>query len=144
MAELKTNVKAVWNGGTAGDGTLKAGNLDTKIAIPKFLNGSGNGAGPKELLVSSATTCYIATLTSILENRKLPVVEHTITSEAIKSDQEFSITHYPVIVLSADATEADVKSAERAIEGADRACEVGNLLKKAGIVIEAKGKVSLK
>ncbi len=144
MAELKTNVNAVWNGGTTGNGILKAAYLDTKIAIPTDLKGSGNGTDPKELLVSSATTCYIATLTSILENRKLPIIKHIVNSEATISDNVFTITHNPQIVLSNEATKAQIQSAERAIVGADRACEVGNLLKKAGVIIETKGNVSLK
>jgi lipoyl-dependent peroxiredoxin len=144
MAEMKTNLNIVWQGGATGNGTLKAEYLDTNIAIPKSLGGSGNGTDPKELLVSSATTCYITTLAYMLESRKLPVVELTISSEGTISDDGFTITHAPQIVLSADATENQVQSAERAIEGADKGCEVGNLLKNAGVVIEAKGKVSLK
>ena len=144
MAEMKTNLNIVWNGGIVGDGTLKAEYLDTRIAIPKALGGSGNGADPKELLVSSATTCYITTLAYMLESRKLPVVELTISSEGTISDSGFNITHAPQIVLSADATENQVQSAERAIGGADKGCEVGNLLKNAGVVIETDGKVSLK
>jgi peroxiredoxin-like protein len=144
MAELKTTVNIAWNGGATGNGTLKAEYLDTKVAIPTSLGGSGNGADPKELLVSSATTCYIATLTYMLESRKLPIVQLTLNSEASISDKGFNITHAPQIVLAADATEDQVQSAERAIEGADKGCEVGNLLKKAGVVIEAQGKVSLK
>ena len=85
-----------------------------------------------------------ATLIFMLEIRKLPVVELTVNSEATVSDNGFNIIHYPQIVLSADATEDQVQSAQRAIEGADRSCEVGNLLKKAGVVIEAQGNVSLK
>jgi peroxiredoxin-like protein len=144
MAELKTNVHITWNGGTTGNGTLKAEYLDTKVAIPTPLGGSGNGADPKELLVSSASTCYIATLTYILESRKLPVVELIMNSEASISDKGFNITHTPHIVLASNATEDQVQSAERAIEGADKGCEVGNLLKKAGVFIEVQGKVSLK
>lgn len=139
MAELKTNVNAVWNGGTTGNGTLKAAYLDTKIAIPTDLKGSGNETDPKELLVSSATTCYIATLTSILENRKLPIIKHIVNSEATISDNVFTISHNPQIVLSAEATEAQIQSAERAIVGADRACEVGNLLKKQVWLLKRKG-----
>ena len=143
MAELTTNVDVVWNGGKTGQGTLKAEFLDTQVAIPIALEGSGDGADPKELLVSSAVTCYIATLTSILENRKLPIVENTMKSKGSISDDGFKITHYPKIVLSNDATEAQRKAAERAIEGADRACDIGNLLKKAGVIIESQGQVSL-
>lgn len=143
MTEMKTNLNIVWQGGAAGSGTLKAEYLDTKIAIPKSLGGSGNGTDPKELLVSSATTCYITTLAYMLESRKLPVVELTISSEGTISDDGFNITHNPQIVLSADATENQIQAAQRAIEGADKGCEVGNLLKNAGVVIEAIGKVSL-
>ncbi|WP_144529284.1 OsmC family protein [Peribacillus simplex] len=69
--------------------------LDTKIAIPTSLGGSGNGANPKEVLVASVTTCYAATLTFVLESRKLPVAELTVNSEASISDNEFKIIHYP-------------------------------------------------
>lgn len=144
MTELKTSLNIVWHGGATGNGTLKADYLDTKVAIPTSLGGSGTGTDPKELLVSSAATCYIATLTYMLESRKLPVVEHLINSEAVISDNGFNITHYPQIILSADVTETQIQSAQRAIEGADKACEVGNLLKNAGVVIEVEGKVSLK
>jgi peroxiredoxin-like protein len=144
MADMKINVNAVWDGGVTGNGTLKSENLDTKIAIPTFLGGSGNGANPKEILVSSVTTCYTATLTFVLESRKLPVVELTVNSEANISDNEFKITHYPKIVLSAEATEKQVQSAQKAIDTADRGCEVGNLLKKADVIIKVQGKVSLK
>ncbi|WP_185907913.1 OsmC family protein [Psychrobacillus soli] len=144
MAEMKTSLNIVWHGGVTGNGTLKAEYLDTKVAIPTSFGGSGNGADPKELLVSSAATCFIATLTYMLDSRKLPVVEHTINSEVMISEDGFNITHYPQIILSADATEAQIQSAQRAIEGADKGCEVGNLLKKAGVIIEVQGKVSLK
>lgn len=144
MAELKTNLNITWNSGTTGNGTLQADYLETKVAIPTSLGGSGNGSDPKELLVSSAATCYIATLTFMLESRKLPVVELTINTAATVSDKGFNIAHAPQIILAADATEDQVQSAERAIEGADKGCEVGNLLKKAGVVIEVQGNVSLK
>jgi len=118
--------------------------LDTKIAIPKALKGSGNGADPKELLVSSAAACYVETLTAILENRKLPVEDHSLQTEATLFNNELKISHFPKIVLSADATEAQVQSAKRTLKAADRACNVGNLLKKAGVDIELQGNVFLK
>ncbi|HJF31053.1 MAG TPA: hypothetical protein K8V56_04640 [Sporosarcina psychrophila] len=62
----------------------------------------------------------MATLTFMLETRKLPVIELTVNSEATISDEGFTITHYPQIVLSTNAKEEQVQSAQRAIEGADR------------------------
>ena len=127
MADMKINVNAIWDGGVTGNGTLKAEYLDTKIAIPTSLGGSGNGANPKEVLVASVTTCYAATLTFVLESRKLPVAELTVNSEANISDNEFKITHYPNIVLSAEATEEQIQSAQRATEAADKGCDVGEV-----------------
>ena len=139
---MKIDVNAVWNGGVTGNGTLKAEYLDTKIAIPTSLGGSGNGANPKEVLVASVTTCYTANLTFVLESKKLPVAELTVNSEARISDNEFEIIHFPEIVLSADASDEQVQSAERATEEAEKGCEVGNILKKADVEIKVLGKVS--
>ena len=144
MADMKINVNAVWSGGITGNGTLKAEYLDTKIAIPTSLGGSGNGANPKEVLVASVTTCYTAILTSILESRKLPVAKLIVSSEADLSHNEFTIIHYPEVVLSADASEEQVQSAQRATEEAEKGCEVGNILKKADVEIKVLGKVSLR
>lgn len=137
---MKTNVNIVWQGGATGNGMLKADYLHTKVAIPTSLGGSGHGADPKELLVSSAATCFIATLTYMLESRKLPVVEHTINSKVMISKDGFNIIHFPQIILSADATEAQIQSAQRAIDGADKGCEVGNLLKKQVLLLRYRVK----
>ena len=143
MADMKINVNAVWSGGITGNGTLKAEYLDTKIAIPTSLGGSGNGANPKEVLVASVTACYTAKLTFVLESKKLPVAELIVNSEAAISDNEFTIIHYPEVVLSTDASEEQVQSAQRATEEAEKECEVGNILKKADVEIKVLGKVSM-
>lgn len=144
MDNLKTKLVAVWNGGSMGNGTLKGDNIDTKIAISKSSGGSGDGAEPKELLVSAALTCYIETLTYMLDSRKVPVDALSINSEATVSDKGFNVIHYPQITLTADATEEDVQTAQKVIEGADRGCKVGNLLRKAGLKIEVQGNVTVK
>ena len=129
---MKTNMKAVWNGGIQGKGTLKAEHLETNIAVPESKGGSGDGANPSELLVSSATTCYIATLTFMLETRKLPVIELTVNSEATISDEGFTITHYPQIVLSTNAKEEQVQSAQR-----ESFFEISNIFLNIGILYMA-------
>ncbi len=142
MAEKKTNVDVVWTGGTAGNATIKSTYLDTKLAIPKHLGGSGDGANPKELLVSAATACYVATLTYMLEQRKLPVVQHEIKSEATVSDEDFKVIHYPKITLASDATDEQVETTKEAFDGAEKGCDIGNMLKKAGVTFEIEGSVS--
>ena len=129
---MKTNMKAVWNGGIQGKGTLKAEHLETNIAVPESKGGSGDGANPSELLVSSATTCYIATLTFMLETRKIPVIELTVNSEATISDEGFTITHYPQIVLSTNAKEEQVQSAQR-----ESFFEISNIFLNIGILYMA-------
>lgn len=76
IAEMTTNLTIEWQGGTKAEAALKAEYLDTKVAVPTSLGGSGNGADPNELLVASATTCYLATLTYMLESTSpnLPVL----------------------------------------------------------------------
>ncbi|MCS0788520.1 OsmC family protein [Cytobacillus firmus] len=138
------NLKIIWSGHTKGKGTLKGDNLEANFAIPKSFNGSGEGTDPKELLVSSAATCYITTLVAMLEIRKLPIVELTMDSKATNSKEEpLKIFHYPHINLSADATEDQIQSANRAMVAADKGCAVGNMLKKADVQIDVEGKVTL-
>jgi len=141
MAMGKKEIKIVWTGGVAGSGKLEGEYLKTELAIPRSYKGSGEGSEPMELLVSAAATCYIATLTSILENRKLPVEDVTMDSEIEASKEGMKITHVPQIALSADATEEQRQAAEKAMELADKACTVGNLLKKAGAEIDIRGLV---
>jgi peroxiredoxin-like protein len=144
MAESKGNLEIVWEGGMTGKGTLKADDgLHTDVAIPEALGGSGDGTNPKELLVASAASCFTLTLTSLLNNRKLPVADYTVSTEHVTAGDDTKIKHHPKIVLSAGATDDQVQAAHKAMEGADRACAVGNLLKKAGITIEYEGEVAV-
>lgn len=143
MANTNISVDAVWDGGITGNGSLKANHLDTTIAIPTLFRGSGNGADPKDILVASITSCYIATLAFMLESRQLPVEKLTISSRTCISDDEFKIIHYPHVVLTADTTE-QIRSVHRAIETADEGCSIGKLLKRAGVKIDVQGNVSVK
>jgi peroxiredoxin-like protein len=138
------NLKTVWDGNTKGNGKIQANNFETNIAIPESLGGTGEGAEPKGLLVSSAAACYSMTLVAMLETRKLNVTGLTMNSEATNSKEEgFKITHYPNVLLSADATEEQIESANRAIMAADKGCAVGNMLKKADVQINIVGNVSV-
>ncbi|HZH63113.1 MAG TPA: OsmC family protein [Metabacillus sp.] len=142
MADV--NLKTVWNGNTKGNGRIQGNGFETKIAIPEPLGGTGEGAEPKGLLVSSAAACYSMTLVAMLEARKLNVTGLTMNSEATNSKEEgFKITHYPVVLLSAESTEEQIESANRTFMAADKACAVGNMLKKADAQIDIVGKVSV-
>lgn len=142
MEDVTTTLKTVWNGDITGNGNIKTDFLETDLAIPKNLGGNGEGTEPKELLISSATACFVMTLTGMLQGRKIAVEKITVDTEATKTDEEFNILHSPHITLAADATNEHIESAQRTIELANEKCEVGNILRQAGIQIKADGEVS--
>ncbi|MBT2624160.1 OsmC family protein [Bacillus sp. ISL-32] len=139
---MKTKID--WNNGIKGNGSLKTEFLNTKIAIPAEFGGSGDGASPKEILIASATACYTSVLVSMIESRDLPVIDVVVDSEGLNSDDEFKIIHHPRIVLSENATEKQIQSANRIFAAADRGCTIGNLLKKADVKIEVRGETLTK
>ncbi|WP_379204165.1 hypothetical protein [Paenibacillus sp. GCM10012306] len=47
-------MNTVWYKGAKGDGRISSDNLKTRIAIPLLKGGSGDGAEPQQLLMSSA------------------------------------------------------------------------------------------
>lgn len=139
---IKNLVHTNWDGKLGGNGTIQGEKLKTKVAIPKELGGSGEGTDPKELLIASTSSCYLASIVFLLERRNLPVVELSIQTEATKTRNNWHIIHYPKIILSTEATDQQKQSVEKVLKGADRGCEIGNLLKKSGVTIEVKGEVS--
>lgn len=144
MDQSKTTLNMEWNGNKSGSGKVEGGYLKTEIAIPQAFGGSGQGTEPKELLVTSAATCFLMTLVSMLEARELVVESLKMHSEASASKEEgLKITHYPSIVMPTGATEEEVQSVDRTFAAADRNCDVGNMLKKAGVQIHVNGDVSL-
>lgn len=142
MSNLNVTANANWTGGLKGHGTIKSDYLNSNIAIPAGLGGSGNGAHPKEVLISSATTCYTAVLAYLLDTKKVPVAEITVKSDATIAGDAYTITHYPEVILAADATEEHATAARELTDEADKNCDVGNLLKKAGATITVEAKVS--
>lgn len=144
MADVKTTLKTVWNGNAKGNGTIKAPNLETDLAIPVALGGTGEGSEPKEMLIASATACFTMTLTGMLQMKKFPVDQILVDTESTNSKENgFKINHSCQIVLSADATDEQVQAAYTVIGLADKGCAVGNMLRKADVQIVADGKVTV-
>ncbi|MCX5581662.1 OsmC family protein [Kaistia terrae] len=141
---MRATLNTIWTGDMKSSGTIQAQHLEMPIAIPSEFGGSGDGTDPKSLLVASAAACYAMTLVAILENRKVPVTKVTMESDA--SDSKGSgivVDHRPLVNLAADATQEQSDAARSAFETADKACAVGNLLKKAGVQIRIDGAVSV-
>lgn len=133
MAQHKFNLKGTWSGGRLGQGRIDTGGLGSAVSVPTELGGPGEGTNPEDMLLGSASTCYMITLASVLSNRQLPVVELTLNSELIASDEGGlhieSITHRPTIVLAADATPEQLDMAEKATHRAEQACMISKSMK---------------
>ena len=141
---MATQLKMNWTGNMKGHGAIEAERLNAPVAIPQGLGGSGEGTNPKALLLSSAASCYLLTLVAILQNKKLSAAELTLSSEVSDiKENDFSISHQVHVTLSDDATEEQVQAAKSAFEMADKACAIGNILKKAGAQISVDGTVAL-
>lgn len=133
------NLTTTWDGNTKGKGNIKAPFLNTDIAIPEQYGGTGEGAEPQELLIASATACFTMMLTSMLQMKKVSVENINIDTKSVNADGDFSVVHDTEITLTENATDEQVQTANELIIAADEQCNVGNLLRKAGIKIEAKG-----
>ncbi len=53
MARHHFHLKASWDGGRNGQGTIEAGNLKQTISIPKEMDGPGVGTNPDEMLIGA-------------------------------------------------------------------------------------------
>ena len=70
-----------WSEGRNGTGNIVADNLNTKISIPREMNGPGMGTNPDEMLLGAAATCYLITLATLLENSKIAVLDLSMQAE---------------------------------------------------------------
>lgn len=137
MAASEIDLALTWSNGFKGSGVVKGKNFDVQIGIPAAYGGSGEGANPKELLASSAAACFIATLTALLENRKVPVRDLAVSTLAVEADDALSIRHTANLTIASAATDEDLAAIDSLVARADKVCVVGNVLRKAGVVIEA-------
>lgn len=127
-----------------GQGRIEAARLDAPVAIPNELGGTGEGADPKTLLVSSAATCYLMTLVAILQNRRLPVSDLELVSEGSDPKRaDFTIGHQIQVNLLPETTQEQIDQASSALHQADKACVIGNILKRADVRINVEGFVSI-
>lgn len=134
MALHSFYLKADWPGGRNSDGFIDAGNLKTKISIPKEMDGPGIGTNPDEMLLGAAATCYIITLAALIERAKLPLKFMDLESEGVVDVTHGiftykNITHRPTVTLSDTATEAEQRKLEKLVYRADESCMISRAIK---------------
>ncbi|KFZ40827.1 MULTISPECIES: SACOL1771 family peroxiredoxin [Thermoactinomyces] len=133
MARHHFHLKASWDGGRNGQGTIEAGNLKQTISIPKEMDGPGVGTNPDEMLIGAAATCYLITLAAMIERGNMPVRELSLETEGIVHvDKKFTfeaIIHRPKLILEEGTTDEELKKIERAVELAEKNCMISNALR---------------
>jgi peroxiredoxin-like protein len=133
MAEHHFHLKADWPGGRNSDGYIDAGNLKTKISIPKEMDGPGVGTNPDEMLLGAAATCYIITLAAMIERANLPLKEMSLESEGIVdvTNGVFTykkIIHRPTVSLTEKATEKEYEVLRKLVQKAEKSCMISRAI----------------
>lgn len=133
MGEHHFHLKANWPGLRNDIGTIEAGNLVSKVSIPKEMDGPGIGTNPDEMLLGAAATCYIITLAAMMERSKIEKDDLTMESEAIVDETNGILTykkiiHRPKIVLKPNASDRDKKIAKRLAEKAETSCMISRAI----------------
>lgn len=128
--ELKTS----WEGSVKGFGNITDSNYSVAIAIPVSYGGSGKGFNPKQLLISSSASCFIITLTSILQNNNIQAKDISITTKAT-GDDDFIIEHYIYISLESEADHLIHNKIKDLVSLAGEKCKICGLIRKAGIKV---------
>lgn len=130
-----------WNGSIQGNRLTQSTVLNNAIAIPTLFGGTGMGAAPMDFLVASAACCYLMTMVGMLETQKIEISELTLHTETDAKSKNLIIHHFIEIKVPTEINEDKITIIEDTINKADRACHIGNMLKKADVEIHVQGTV---
>lgn len=129
-------VSVNWAGGRDGSGDVTAGHSGVKIeiAVPPEFQGPGGATNPEELLTSAIAACYSITFGIVAANRKLPIQSFQVDAVGTVEQAGMSFTYKtivvrPTIVLTAEASDDQVKIAEDLAHKADAYCIVTNAVR---------------
>ena len=131
LTEHYFHLKAKWPGNRNDIGDIETANLQTKISIPKEMDGPGIGTNPDEMLLGAASTCYIITLAAMLERSNIAKERLDMESTAIVdvTDGVFTykkIIHRPTIIVS---NAKDLNIARRLVVKAEQTCMISKALR---------------
>lgn len=134
MAEHHFHLNASWTGGRNSHGYIEAGNLQTKISIPKEMDGPDIGTNPDEMLLGAAATCYIITLAAMIERADLPLDHMSLESEGVVDVTKGVFTykkiiHRPTVSLQASATDEQRRKLSKLVEKAEKSCMISRAIK---------------
>lgn len=140
------NCKTTWRGGLAGCGMLSCSGLETKFSAPTKLNGLGQGTNPEELLLAATSTCFLITLSALLDRAKTQVTGLSLDSEIIvEASVAFtikSIRHLLSVTLSFGSTQAVIDQVQELIQRTEQLCMVSKALRP-NVFIEVNSKFNV-
>jgi peroxiredoxin-like protein len=129
---LKYKLKGTWSHGKQQTGQILTRNLSTTVGIYSDSDGNENMTTPEELLLSAAASCYMITLSLLLENRNIPYQRIELESEAIiENDKGLRldrIAHYPEIVVD-EVDSASIDKIAKLTHHAEHTCMVSSALR---------------
>ena len=127
---LTYEAKGTWTKNGHQVSQISTKNLSANVSSGKTSEESSADTNPEELLLCAAASCYIITLSMLLENRDIPLVQIDLTSEAIvENDRGLrldKIIHYPHIIVD-DST--DINKIIKLAHHAEHTCMVSSALR---------------
>ncbi len=132
VVEHVFRLESTWNGGRNNIGEIKCGQLNTKVSIPKEMNGPGVGTNPDEMLLSAASTCYLISLATMLDYSKIKA-SLSLHSEGIVQTSNHIFTYKKIIhnikIFLQDDSEQNIRIANRLALKAEKSCMISKALK---------------
>lgn len=94
------------------------------------MDGLGEGTNPDEMLIGAAGSCFLMSLTYILDKGRIPVERLTVSSTGTFYDDKDGVhferlVHYPHIVFSKE-TNVNMDKVHKFIKLAEDRCMVSN------------------
>lgn len=120
-----------WENGRNGTGNLQAEQLQTKVSIPREMNGPNIGTNPDEMLIGAASTCFVISFATLLENANMHPTELDISSvgtvDVTGHVYTFErITHHVTVAFEGDYKTERI---ERLAKKAEETCMISKALK---------------
>lgn len=118
--------RTTWTGALDGQGQLITSSTELMFSAPAALGGKGVGTNPEELLLGAAATCFLITLSAVLNRMQVPQQVLRVRSELEVSTEGGltvrTLTHYPNV-------DAESPKVAKALEIAELNCLVAKAMK---------------
>jgi peroxiredoxin-like protein len=131
MSEHQFTLIAAWSGGLHGNGKIQSGNLASSISVPAPLGGPGVGTNPEEMLLGAASTCYLITLSAMLERQG--IVQLELASEIFVSSKPSmkvnKIIHRPIISVASYTPPEQLDKISKSAFRAEQSCMISKAMR---------------